>query len=70
MNIAKKEYQDYVDKKTPNYRLIQEVGPAHNKTFTIEVEYQGTVAQGIGKTKKEAEQQAAYEACKIFGVIR
>lgn len=64
------EYTQSIDKKTPNYRLIQEVGPAHNKTFTIEVEYQGTVAQGIGKTKKEAEQQAAYEACKIFGVIR
>lgn len=64
------EYTQSIDKRTPNYKLVQENGPAHNKTFTIEVEYQGTVAQGVGKTKKEAEQQAAYEACKIFGVIQ
>lgn len=64
------EYTQSIDKKTPNYKLVQEVGPAHNKTFTIEVEYQGTVAQGVGKTKKDAEQQAAYEACKILGVIQ
>lgn len=64
------EYTQSIDKKIPNYRLIQEAGPAHNKTFTVEVEYHETVAHGTGKTKKEAEQQAAYEACKIFGVIQ
>ena len=64
------EYTQSIEKRTPNYKLVQENGPAHNKTFTIEVEYQGTVAQGVGKTKKEAEQQAAYEACNFFGVIQ
>lgn len=64
------EYTQSIDKKTPEYKIIEETGPAHKKTFTIEVLYQGKViAQGIGKTKKEAEQHAAYEACRKFGVL-
>lgn len=64
------EYTQSVDKQIPSYNLVEETGPAHNRTFKIEVSYQGKViSQGIGKSKKEAEQHAAYEACKILGVI-
>ena len=64
------EYTQSINKKTPEYNLINSTGPAHKTTFTISVSFQGEViATGSGKTKKDAEQQAAYEACKILGVI-
>lgn len=64
------EYTQGLTKQTPVYKLIEETGPAHKKTFKIEVYYKDKpVAQGIGKSKKDAEQHAAYEACKILGVI-
>lgn len=64
------EYTQSVDKQIPVYKVVGESGPAHNRTFKVEVSYQGkVVACGTGKTKKEAEQHSAYEACKIFGVI-
>ncbi len=64
------EYTQSVNKEIPVYTIVKETGPAHNKTFEIEVSYNGKViASGSGKTKKEAEQHAAYEACKIFGVV-
>lgn len=47
----------------PNYRLIQESGPDHQKVFEMEVSIKDRVrGRGIGKTKKEAEQIAAREA--------
>ena len=64
------EYTQSINKEIPLYRLVSETGPAHNRTFEVEVLYKGeVVSSGSGKTKKEAEQHAAYEACKIFGVI-
>jgi ribonuclease-3 len=46
-----------------NYRLIKEEGPDHDKSFMFEAYINGKpVSQGIGRTKKAAEQQAAYEA--------
>ena len=51
------------NKKSLEYRLINENGPADNKTFEVEVVIDGiTYGKGIGKTKKEAEQHAAYDA--------
>ena len=65
------EYTQSVDKKTPVYNLVSQTGPAHKKIFKVEVSYQDkVVATGEGKSKKDAEQHAAYEACKIFGVIK
>ena len=64
------EYTQSLTKETPVYRLVSETGPDHKKIFNVEVLYkQEIIASGSGKTKKEAEQHAAYEACKIFGVI-
>ncbi|CDF12203.1 ribonuclease 3 [Mycoplasma sp. CAG:776] len=53
------------DKKSLEYRLISETGPSHDKTFVFEVVIDGIVyGKGQGKSKKEAEQNAAYDALK------
>ena len=45
------------------YELIDEIGPDHNKEFVVEAILNGDrVGFGQGKTKKAAEQKAAYEA--------
>lgn len=48
---------------TLSYELISEEGPDHNKLFRVEAHINGkALTQGCGRTKKAAEQQAAYEA--------
>ena len=45
------------------YELDKEEGPEHDKEFFVSAKYQGEViGTGKGRTKKAAEQQAAYEA--------
>ncbi len=45
------------------YRLVKEEGPDHAKTFEVEVVINDAViGTGQGRTKKGAEQQAAYQA--------
>ncbi|HJH62105.1 MAG TPA: ribonuclease III [Firmicutes bacterium] len=45
------------------YRLVEEIGPDHDRVFVMEVTVDGKVAgQGQGRTKKEAEQLAAKAA--------
>ena len=45
------------------YELIEEIGPDHNKEFVVEARLNGEkIGFGQGKTKKAAEQKAAYEA--------
>jgi ribonuclease-3 len=47
----------------PHYRLAAAEGPDHRKRFDIEVIVQGEAAgRAVGRSKKEAEQQAAREA--------
>ena len=47
------------------YEIIKETGPDHDKTFTAEVKLNGKVlATGEGKTKKQAEMDAADKALK------
>jgi ribonuclease-3 len=50
-------------KATPTYRVVQELGPDHDKRFVVAVTI-GTEewARAVGKSKKEAEQMAAAEA--------
>ncbi len=45
---------------TPTYRLVETQGPPHDRTFVAQV-YAGDqgLARGTGRTKKEAESQAA-----------
>ena len=61
----KSTLQEYVQsfKNTLTYELINEEGPAHDKTYTVKVLMDGvSLGVGVGKTKKEAEQMAAKEA--------
>lgn len=45
------------------YKLLNEEGPDHNKSFTVAVNIGGKmVTTASGKTKKKAEQSAAYQA--------
>ena len=56
--------QEKVQKKGKQllYRLVEETGPDHDKQFTVEALINGeVVSRGTGRTKKAAEQQAAYE---------
>lgn len=51
----------------PKYQVLSEEGPDHNKNFVIEVLIDGKVeAQGNGKSKSEAEQNAANNALKEY----
>lgn len=66
------DYKSYLqelvqtDKRSLSYNVVKETGPSHNKTFEVEVEVDGIVyAHGIGKSKKEAEQNAAKNAIMI-----
>lgn len=53
--------------KIPTYTVISEEGPGHNKTFGVEVYVaEKPMAQGSGKSKKEAEQQAARKALYLL----
>lgn len=53
------------DKKSLEYILVDEEGPAHDKTFVFEVRIDNIVyGKGTGKSKKEAEQNAALDAYK------
>ncbi len=54
-------------KKSFAYRLVSETGPEHNKVFTVNVVLEGEIiSSGTGRTKKSAEQEAAYEALLVF----
>lgn len=59
--------QEYVqtDKKSLEYVLVSESGESHNKSFEVVVKIDDIIyGRGIGKSKKEAEQNAAYDAYK------
>ncbi len=77
-NIHKKPIKDYkttlqeIVQKNPGekllYRLVGESGPDHNKHFVSEVLLNSnSIGKGGGKSKKEAEQQAAREALELMG---
>ncbi len=45
---------------TPNYKTMKEVGPDHDKVFTVGLYINSTmISEGSGKSKQEAEQDAA-----------
>jgi ribonuclease III len=57
------EYTQETHKTRPDYVLVSECGPPHDRTFRVALVIQGrTVSEGEGKSKKEAEQKAAREA--------
>lgn len=61
----KSELQEYVQtsKKSVIYELANEKGPAHNRTFVVNVKVGDIIlGVGVGSSKKEAEQNAAKSA--------
>jgi len=51
-----------------SYVLVKESGPDHDKRFQVEVHLNSNViGKGGGRSKKEAEQQAAREALELMG---
>ncbi len=60
--ILQEEIQKKKDAQL-RYELIGESGPDHNKQFTVDAYLNDVlIGSGTGRTKKAAEQQAAYEA--------
>lgn len=63
---SKSLFQEKAQEKvgiTPEYKLIKETGPDHNRVFNVGVFLQDDlVASGEGKSKQEAEQKAAEKA--------
>lgn len=62
----KAELQEYVQKnyhQPPVYKVVEETGPDHAKEFRVVVSIQNQdMGEGVGFTKKEAEQMAALDA--------
>lgn len=58
--------QEMIQKEGPeilHYELLSETGPDHDKTFSVAAKVgDKVVGKGSGRTKKAAEQNAAYEA--------
>ncbi len=68
---CKSRLQEFVqkDKGQPEYRLIDQSGPDHNKTFVVEVYLDSNrIGRGQGHSKKIAEQAAARDALHLFGI--
>jgi len=67
---AKSLLQEKVQAKgypAPKYQVVKEFGPDHNKEFTVEVTINGkSESEGVGKSKSEAEQDAASNALKVM----
>jgi ribonuclease-3 len=53
---------------TPNYQVLSESGPDHDKQFTIGIFFgDKKIAEGKGKSKQEAQQLAAQKALEVKG---
>lgn len=69
-HVGDKDYKTVLQEKLQihgdvkiEYIIIKESGPDHDKTFEAEVKYNGRIlAKGKGKSKKEAQMQAAKKA--------
>lgn len=69
-NAGEKDYKTVLQEKLQKngnvdiqYVIIDEKGPDHDKSFIAEVKFNNEcLARGVGKTKKEAEMQAAKQA--------
>jgi ribonuclease-3 len=56
-------------RQTPTYRIVEEIGPDHSKEFRAHVMLGEEIAgDGVGRSKKEAEQAAAESAMQHFDV--
>lgn len=62
--------QEYIQKKykdRPEYRVLEENGPDHNKSFLVQLVVQGRdICVGAGSSKRKAEVEAALHALEIL----
>jgi ribonuclease-3 len=64
------EFTQSEGKGQPQYRVESELGPDHEKVFTVRVYVAGApVGSGVGMTKKDAEQNAARDASERLNLI-
>ena len=67
---AKSELQEIVQEKvkvTPTYKVLEESGPAHKRTFKIGVYFgDKLITDGTGASKQEGELEAAKSALKKY----
>jgi ribonuclease-3 len=53
------------DKRSLEYIIVEETGPSHDKTFTVQVKIDNIIyGEGTAHSKKQAEQEAAKNALK------
>ncbi|PSQ91414.1 MAG: ribonuclease III [Bacteroidetes bacterium QH_2_63_10] len=65
------EYMQARARPQPTYRVVQEEGPSHDKTFTVEVRVGETAyEQGTAGSKQAAEQQAARQTLERLTEVR
>ena len=68
---AKSKFQEIAQEKrgiTPSYETLSEIGPDHNKRFTVGVFIGAAeIARGVGQSKQEAEQSAAIAGLDKMG---
>ncbi|WP_372682228.1 ribonuclease III [Desulfosarcina sp.] len=50
----------------PRYEVVDEIGPDHDKTFKVQMTVAGINAEGNGKSKKMAEQEAARAGLELL----
>lgn len=71
---AKSMLQEFMQEKykvSPDYRILDEQGPDHDKIYTSGVFLNGEqVAKGAGRSKQEAEKDAAQKALETFNVTQ
>ncbi len=73
-HVGDKDYKTVLQEKLQvngtvdiEYRIVREMGPDHDKTFEAELDIDGKhIANGIGKSKKAAQMQAAKKALEIL----
>jgi len=62
------EYTQAHDLALPEYEIVEETGPAHDRHFVAQVSVMGQpIANGEGASKKAAEQAAAKSALAAYG---
>ena len=64
------EYYQTYSTSVPEYVLTKQEGPPHNRTFYVDVFFEGEfLASGTGSTKKTAQKEAAKGACEKLGLL-
>lgn len=53
-------------KEIPQYQVVDESGPDHDKTFTVRMTVGRITTEGSGKNKKSAQQEAARKAVELL----